>query len=310
MSEQVESLESEATDVVDPWESSEAEALEDFGGEEAVTEDESVADESAGEDAVTDDPVEGEPDVEAVEETPVEEGTVAEPIAATPWDGDPATLPDELKQTHQAMVQGMNKKFTELADVRKEYETKLEALNAPQDVEPEGPPPLPSGDVSAEDWNNAQDARQRWFAKDELRQEREAQGKITAEQDAVTQSQSDAQARFDSLGKADGFTDEIAMAMAQVAQSDPYWAEQLRTSDEGTNALFKIVKYELAAQASETNKVKAAAAADEVIKAKHAAGKRSVSRPKSAASIAGDKYAMSGFADAEAQALDAWEKLP
>ena len=216
MSEQVENLESEATDVVDLWESSEAEALADFGEDEAVMDDEPVAEESVDE-VVPDDPVGDEPEVEAVEDDPVDEGIVDEPIAAQPWDGNPATLPDELKQTHAAMVQGMNKKFTELADMRKEYEAKLEALNAPQDAEPQGPPALPTDpNVSAEDWNAAQDARQKWFAQEAVREQAEAQGKIAADEQAVAQVEVDVKDRIERLTQDPDFTEEIANGMAQV----------------------------------------------------------------------------------------------
>lgn len=309
MSEQKETPGTEAVESVDPWAASEAEALEDFGGDEVVIEEETEAEES-GEEFVSDESDEEPAEVEATEEPSDDEDNVEEPQATQPWDGRPETLPEELKPTHQAMVQGMNKKFMELAEIRKEYEAKLEALSAPkEEAAPEGPPPLPDESVSAEEWNKAVDARNRWFAREAVREEAEAKNKIVQEQQTVAQKEAEAKARFESLTSSPDFTDEIAQAMADVAQNDPYWAEQLRTSFEGTNALFKLVKYELDARTSANNKAQDATKADEAIRAKHSAGKRSVSRPKSAASSAGETYALKGFEAAEAAARAEFEKL-
>jgi len=312
MSDQMETPAAETTiEVVDVWESAETDALAEFGEAEAVTDDEAVVDEPVTDEVEAEEPIEATDEVEAVEDEPVEPVEEVEPLVAEPWNGDPATLPEELKGTHLNMVRGVNKKLMEVAELRKDYEAKLEAINAPkEEAVPDGPPELPAGDnVSTEEWNKAVDERQRWFAKDAAREERESQGKLTAEQDAVTQSHADAQARFESLQKAEGFTDEVAQGMAEVAEGNPYWAEQLRTSDEGTNALFRLVKQDLEDQATKVNqKTEAADKAAEVIRAKASAGKRGVSRPAAAKPKPQDVY-MNSYEAAEAKAMEDFDKM-
>jgi hypothetical protein len=244
------------------------------------------------------------------------EDAVAPTFDPAQWDGRIESLPENLRVAiapiHKTMERGMHQKFQEIAALRKEYEQKLESLRAdptPSQKAETGPPPPPTADMTYDEQVEAQNKRDSYFAKKAL----EETLKTTPEfkQVEVLAKQQEGAARVQLVQSQPGFTPEIGAAMAQIAESHPYYASLLDTN-EGALVLFQTAKIALENHElkSSQGKVQQAAAnkAEADIKKKASAGQAAISRTGSTRKATpAENYAKWGFAEAEKAALEAWE---
>lgn len=274
-----------------------------------VQEDEQVADEAA--DGDTGEVVEEDTTDEATEVT-----TEAAAFDPDQWDGKIESLPENVRAVvgpiHKTMERGMHQKFQELASLRKEYEQKLESLRAdptPSRKAETGPPPPPTSDMPYEEQVEAQNKRDAYFAKQALEEQFKASPHVQ-KMEAIAKQQ-EADTRVQMVQKQPGFTPEVGAAMAQIAESHPYYASLLDT-DEGSLVLFQTAKialenYALKSASGQAQQA-AAAKAEAGIKKKASAGQAAISRPGSTRKTTpAENYAKMGFAEAEKAALEAWE---
>lgn len=266
---------------------SEEEPAEDEPKEEVVEEPEAEEAEAQPED---DQPTEEAAEAgEEEEETPEDPGVLAALAEAVEsgwnadeWDGNYQGLPDPVKQVlnpvYKNMERGLHMKFQEVADLKKEYVGKLEGLQKPPQEEQQAKePPLPTDDMSAEEYNRAFEARQKWLFEqvlnDKVQRGELASGDVTA---ALETQQVQAE-RVNAVTSQPDYNDDIGMVMAKIAE-DQYWYDQYHGSNEGALALYEYAK---SIHTAESTKQAAATKADAAIKRKNNAAKGSVSRPSS-----------------------------
>jgi uncharacterized protein YdcH (DUF465 family) len=251
------------------------------------------------------------------EEEP-EETQKAETWTAEQWDGNPDSLPDDIKKVfepvHRVMERGMHKKFQELAALRKEYEDKLARL--PGDPAPapaaqsDAPPPVPTAEMTQEEQNAAWDARDAYFARKAVEEQVKLSGPPEEVQEVVEMRR--AEKRLNGMRERLGYDPDVEVAMRQLTQAHPYYG-RLFEDDEGMDVLFHTAKTALEnaklQEVATSKKQVAAQDAEAKIKKKASAAKGAVSRPGNPRnSTPADNYANWGFEEAERAALEALER--
>lgn len=288
-------------------------------GDDAVVE---TATEDASEVA---DEVDEQPDPEdasdgsgaAEEDSPVEDQSEAAPFDPTRWDGNMASLPESIKPTidviYKEMERGLTKKFTEVAMLRKQLETKLAELQSdptPKAKQAEVVPPVPTADLPPETQERMWNERDAYFARKAIE---EQAAKLSPAADPKIQEllmEREVQQVVQTVQAYEGWTPEVGQAMAQIAQSHPYY-ESMLGSLEGMTVLFHTAKTALEnaqlKQAGAQVQSVAAKKAEAVAKKQASASSGAVSRPGSTRkSTAADAFART-FEAAEKAALEAWE---
>lgn len=288
-------------------------------GDDAVIE---TATEDASEVA---DEVDEQPDPEdasdgsgaAEEDSPVEDQSEAAPFDPTRWDGNMASLPESIKPTidviYKEMERGLTKKFTEVAMLRKQLETKLAELQSdptPKAKQAEVVPPVPTADLPPETQERMWNERDAYFARKAIE---EQAAKLSPAADPKIQEllmEREVQQVVQTVQAYEGWTPEVGQAMAQIAQSHPYY-ESMLGSLEGMTVLFHTAKTALEnaqlKQAGAQGQSVAAKKAEAVVKKQASASSGAVSRPGSTRkSTAADAFART-FEAAEKAALEAWE---
>lgn len=282
---------------------------------ETATEDESeVADEVDDQPEPEDEP-EGDEAVE--EDSPVESQTVEAAFDADKWDGNMASLPASIKpavdKIYKEMERGLTKKFTEVATLRKQYETKLAELQSdptPKAKQAEVVPPVPTADLHPEVQERMWNERDAYFAREEARKQIEALGLKPDPRVQELLVEREVQQVVQTVQSYEGWTPEVGQAMAQIAQSHPYY-ESMLGSLEGMTVLFHTAKTALEnaqlKQAGAQGQSAAAKKAEAVVKKQASAASGAVSRPGGARkSSASDNFAKT-FEEAERMAYEAWE---
>lgn len=280
------------------------------------------ATEDASEEAVE---VEEQPESEDVsdepeaadESTPVEDQSAKPAFDPTSWDGNMSSLPEEIRPTidviYKEMERGLTKKFTEVAQLRKQLETKLAELQSdqtPKAKQVEVVPPVPTADLPPEVQERMWNERDAYFARKAIE---EQAGKLIPQNDPKVQEllmEREVQKVVSTVQSYEGWSPEVGAAMAQIAQSHPYY-EQMLGSLEGMTVLFHTARTALEnaqlKQASAQGQTVAAKKAEAVVKKKASAATGAVSRPGSTRkSSAADNFAKS-FEDAERAVLEAFE---
>lgn len=208
------------------------------------------------------------------EDEPAEEETTE--FDPQNWDGNWDSLPADVKTyvdpVRKIMERGMHQKFQELAQLRKEYEGKLEGLKGkPSDdgQSDDGLPPRPGVDATIDEWvaysHKLADATAEKRVKEVMQQIEPKLNQLTQ-----TQEQTEITRRCEGIEKRNDYTPEIGARMAELVQSKPQvWGNAVK-SDEAIGELFELAKYQVSAstQAKTTAKRKAQASS------------RSVNRPR------------------------------
>ncbi len=213
--------------------------------------------------------------VEDVEEAVTEDGS--------PWDGDPATVPDELKAGFDKMSGQMNKalqkkfreidevkkkKLREMDTVKKQYEAEIfkyqqaqREMQHPQQSAPqEGSPPKPPGEgATAEDWQEY-----------EAKSAEHHYKKFNAEQSQEVAELREKQMLDDRLKfvtSQDGATQEVLTRMSVMAEANPRYQEMFYQSEEAARQFFNEAKFALEKEAFEAEKAGVATKQAEAAKA-------------------------------------------
>lgn len=221
------------------------------------------------------------------------------------WDGNPETVPDDLKpyfgKVYDTMRKGvdvwMSKKAQEWNVQRQQYEARLHELEAGAleskraALEPKMPTP-PGADATQDQIDEYYDKRARYASYQQLKELQEAGFVPGPQKQAPAQVEATAavENRLALVQKQDGFTDDIAESMLAIAQSNPALS-QLLLSDEGAVALFQMAKTQSDAAAY---KEAAAKAKSVELQRKASAGKRKVSKPQSATKKVSPSHTFSG----------------
>ena len=242
-----------------------AEAL-DRASEEAISEiehaDEEVTDED--ESQIEDETLEPQEESDEGDESEevaaesVEDAEPAEQAVSVEWDGNPDNLPETLIPVYKAMQGGFTKKMQEVAErdrqrdeLHRQTMAALEKQLKQQQVANDPRPANPTEDMSYDEQQRRWDEISSWTARqailkakeDGIIPDSEAFEKKTAEYDQVLS----VNRRMQLLQSQDGWGSEVESAMQQIAQSNPYWEQQLKT-DEGALALFHFTKQSLEAE--------------------------------------------------------------
>jgi hypothetical protein len=280
MAQNIEGMMSDALDAAASEAISEFEAGQDAEvSEDADVEYEEVADEDGDE-------AEYEaPDVEESDETGEPAESDIESSDGFEWDGNPDHVPAELRPYYDKMYETMRKgvdmwmskraseQHAEKQEMQRriaEMESQLRDFNAPKE------PTRPGQDATQDDWDRYYDDRARWIAAQEHEKFMQSRGYPDPGQMQVLAAQQEAIRRANMIEAQPGYTDEIGLEMVRVAESNPYWAQQINT-DEGLRALFDVVKQQKEAAAYKDAAAKANSAE---IQRKASAVKRKVSKPK------------------------------
>ncbi len=209
------------------------------------------------------------------------------------WDGNPETVPENLKpyfnKTYETMRKGvdvwMSKKATEWDAKRQQYEARLAELEARAQVEQQKAnapkPPVYPGENATEAQIEKYWEDKAKYAAYEQYQELVKSGALP---DPVSARQSAAaeKARIEAMQiesfitSQPGYTDEIGTLMVQAAESSPFWASQILDKN-GAVALFQLVKTQAEAAAYKDAAAKANSAE---LQRKAGAAKRKVSKPQ------------------------------
>ena len=254
---------------------------------------------------------------EAVEESsPVEDQPEVVEFDAASWDGNMASLPASIKPTvdviYKEMERGLTKKFTEVAMLRKQLETKLAELQSdptPKAKQAEVVPPVPTADLPPETQEQMWNERDAYFARKAI----EEQAGHLPQADPRVQEllmEREVQKVVETVQAYEGWTPEVGRAMAKIAQSHPYY-ESMLGSVEGMTVLFHTARTALEnahlKQAGAQGQNVAAKKAEAVVKKQASAASGAVSRPGSTRkSSAADNFART-FEEAEKLAYEAWE---
>jgi len=262
----------------------ENEELEDDDTEEVGEAEESEADEADG-------------DVDSMDE----EGDPDSKEPST-WDGKPETMPEDLKPHYMNMLRGYNAKMEKVAALQKELQLKLDEASAPEKEAVEERPPMPTSEDSDEVYNDKWAAINAWNAEQAVKK---LQGESPGGELAEVKQALEAQRRYTKLTQTDGYTPDVESVMVQIAQENPYWQEQLQSSDDGTFALFQMAKQHVDSQVIKSS---AAKQAEEKVKRKVAAGKRKSPRPGGTRKATpAENFADMGFDDLDRLALEQYE---
>lgn len=255
-----------------------------------------------------------EEEVQAADDEVVEEDQSEPEFDPASWDGNIATLPESHRKLidpiYKTMERGMHKKFQEIASLKKEYEAKLESLHSdptPKAKQAEVVPPIPTADLPSEVQERMWNERDLYFARKAIE---EQASKLADPRVNELMAERETAQRVQMVQNMDGFRPEVGVAMAQIAQSHPYY-QSLMDTDEGMVVLFHTAKTALEnaelKQAQAQVQQSAAKKADAVIKKKASAAKGAVSRSSGTrTSTAADNFART-FEDAEKAALEAFE---
>jgi len=280
---------------------------------EAAAEDASEA-ESNDEQPVSED-ASDDTETEAADDDVVVEDQAKPAFDPASWDGDLSSLPEEHRKLvdpiYKTMERGMHKKFQELASLKKEYEAKLESLRSdptPKAKQAEVVPPIPTADLASEVQERMWNERDMYFARKAI----EEQGPNLARNPQVEQLLAERQTeqRVQMVQNMDGFRPEVGVAMAQIAQSHPYY-QSLMDTDEGMVVLFHTARTALEnaelKQANAGVKQTAAKKAEAVIKKKASAANGAVSRPSGTRKATAVDTVANSFEKANRMALEEWE---
>jgi len=234
-----------------------------------------------------DEPAEDDEPDEAAADQAEEEGAESEDVAdAKPvgidWDGDPDTVPDELRTGYDRQMKivnkGVNKLMRELADERKQtqalamqyQQAMLDMQQAPkqQQSSPVGRPELPSEGATQADWQKYEEDNFLYLQGKHGGRQHDEQTSGLAQQVAELKYKTDLANRVTLIANQPGATDEVLLRMqAMAAEDDTYL--QMYQSDEGAirffkeaklvedRAAFELEKAEILKKASESEKVKA-----------------------------------------------------
>jgi len=279
-----EALDAAADEAVSEFEAQESE-------DDEVVEDDAAADEG-DEDALEAADEQSDGDESETDDEEPADSDVAE-SAEFEWDGNPQTVPENLKpyyeKVYDTMRKGvdvwMSKKAQEWNSQRQQYEARLHELETSAlegkraALEPKLPP-VPGPDASQEQIDAYYDARSKLAAFQQFKELQEAGllPKQAAQQVPVVPDQAAVDRRVQLIQSQPGFSEEIAVAMVEVSKQNPYWAEQLQR-DEGALALFQLVKTQ--AEAAQLKQAAAKANTAE-LQRKASAATRKVSKPKAA----------------------------
>jgi hypothetical protein len=228
---------------------------------EDVTED-APPSEEAIEDVVVDEEIEAVDDaVDAVED---KEETQYEKFERT---GNPDDLPAELVKSYKLMQAGYTKRSQELADMRKDYDSRTKQLmdqmeqqqKASREQSKKPRPSNPTEAMSQEDQNQRWQEISKWETQETINEmiasgalpDPERVNRQLAEQEAAA----DGQRRFNMIAAKEGYTDDVGQAMENLAKSNQFWANQIVT-DEGASACFDFVKTQMAASDFKTQAAK------------------------------------------------------
>lgn len=277
--------------------------------ETAAEDDSEVADDDVDVSQESADSPDGDDDEVVVDDQPEPEFDPAK------WDGNMASLPEKHKALidpiYKTMERGMHKKFQEIASLKKEYEAKLESLRSdptPKAKQAEAVPPIPTADLPSEVQERMWNERDLYFARKAIE---EQVPKADPRVNELLVERETAQ-RVQMIQSMDGFRPEVGHAMAQIAQSHPYY-QSLLDSEEGMVVLFHTAKTALEnvelKQAHAGLQQTAAQKAEAVIKKKASAANGAVSRPSGTRkATSADTFAKT-FEAAERAALEAFESI-
>lgn len=281
-----EALDAAADEAVREFDEAQSEDGEEVADDAAADEGDEEALEAADEQSDDDEP-------EAEDDEPAD-GDDDEPEVDFAWDGNPETVPEKLKpgfdKMYETMRKGvdvwMSKKAQEWNVQRQQYEARLRELETSAQesrraaLEPKLPSP-PGPDATQEQIDHYYDARAKYAAYQQLKELQEA-GLVASPQKASAPQANDVvvavEKRMALVQKQDGYSDDIGISMAQMAETNPALSQLLLT-DEGAVALFQMAKTQADAAA-----FKKAAADAKSAELKHKAGavKRKVQKPTSA----------------------------
>jgi len=308
-------------EIGDPWKAAEDTVTDEVELVEDAAKTEGDPVEPVGDEPEADETVEAEPaEAEAPETEEVDEPETEseEPFE---WDGNPETLPEPLQATHKEMVRGVNKKFQEVADLRRQAEETLalarQARPAQQSEADEGPPPFPTEDDTQEQYNAKWAAINEYNAKKAVEAAMAQNGGVMDPQLQELKAGIDARNRLDLIASQPGFTDEIAQHMAAMADADPGMERHIH-SDEGAVMLFRLAKAEVEnavlKKTADDGKKAVAKAAEDDLRRKTSASSRATPRPAGAnpggsrAATPAELYAKHGFGDDGFAAVEAWAR--
>lgn len=289
-----------------------SEAASSYDADVAVGEDsDQPADDSDATDDVDNDESEGDPDEATVDDADeaADEGEDVDEIKG--WDGNPDSIPAKFKPAFEKAVgsvvekrlaeidKGVQKRLRQIADTENQYRaelTKLQAMQVqmmqggkPGPGATNGAPEPPAEDASPREWDSYYDARTKWNAK-QMIQEMVASGQlVTADQvhgmtSAVEQKRNADVARIQMVEQQDGYTEEIGLAMSELAKNSKTLGGLLFT-DEGILDLFALAKERVTLKGSAKQtadaRVAEAAKAEANARRKAQAGNNALPRPGS-----------------------------
>jgi len=277
--------------------------------------DSTVEDETTEEEVIEEPEAESPPQAEddqADPEPPVEE-EVAESKPA--WDGNPETLPEELKPTLSAMQKGFHAKMRAVdAELKRTQELSakltLKLSGEGQAEAEEGPPPLPTGDdITQEQWNAAVTKQNQWYGEQNrkaLLEELKSSGQFApAERVQQLEAQTAVATLQSELMALPGFTDQHALMMKESLETNPFW--QRAYAEMPREAAFELADRVMQkAQSSQTQRAQAQKA-EAKTKKQMAASKQATPRITNASGAPEDVFRRT-FAD-EDEKYEYAEKL-
>ncbi len=260
--------------------------------------------------------------VEAAEDVSVDGPTAFASFDPTKWDGNMSSIPEQIKPwidpIYKTMERGMHKKFAEVAAERKEdailraeLKAKLAELRSdptPKAAPAEVVPPVPTADLPPEEQEQMWNARDAYFARKAI-EERAGQMPTADPRVQELLMEREVQKVVETVQAYEGWTPEVGQAMAQIAQSHPYY-ESMLGSVEGMTVLFHTARTALEnaqlKQAGAQGQSVAAKKAEAVVKKQASAASGAVSRPTSTRKAAVSNVAKS-FDEANRLAREEWE---
>jgi len=187
------------------------------------------------------------------------------------WDGQPHNLPRALKEkVHDPMMRAFTRKTQEVAELKRELESKREQAAAKPETDGE-PPPIPPDGADEALVKRMWQERESWFADQAARRHIEPIKQQYERQLTEVQEQMVKQ-RVDRIRNKQGYNPQVEEKMVELGYQFPHWAQALQT-DDGADQLFDYALSQVTV---------ANTRADEA-KRKATAHKRTVSRPKEAA---------------------------
>jgi len=259
--------------------------VDDDTAEEAEAEIESADPSEESEEAADED---ADTEAEAEDQDPEAVATGAD------WNGDPDTVPAELKAGYDRMVEigrkgigklvrQLNEQKSALERERSELTLAIANMNKPK-VSDDAPPELPTGDVPDAEWNAAVEKRQQWLINKTIQDKINSGEIVTADQYQGVQQHFVAQQRIGLVQQQPEWSPEVGVRMADLVEQTPT-LQTLMDTDNGAVDLYKIALKDLKAEKlAEDNKQLSGLAAQkqaDIAKRKAGAAGRAVSRPGS-----------------------------